>query len=169
MPVRILTAGYGNLGFDGFIERVKANGVTHLVDVRAVPWSSYYVEFRREELIDRIPPTGLRYIYMGDTLGGIKDSSALCKQPGTVEPAPLFDRPELALGLDKLIKAAEDQTRAICLMCGCLRAEKCHRSWLLGEALTARRVEILHLADDGTPLSQAAVMRLRDPHQAALF
>lgn len=168
MP-QILTAGYGNLGFEIFIDRLNEHGVTHLVDVRAVPWSSYYVEFRREELIERIPPTGLRYVYMGDTLGGIKDSSALCKQPGSIQPAPLFDRPDLNLGVQKLLSAAEDAAKVICLMCGCLRAEKCHRSWLLGEVLTARGIEVAHLDADGGLRSQAQVMSLRDPDQASLF
>jgi uncharacterized protein (DUF488 family) len=167
--LRILTAGYGNLGFEGFIERLRSNGVTHLVDVRAVPWSNYYVEFRREELPERMKPTGIRYIYMGDTLGGIKGSSALCKEPGTVEPAPLYDREELKLGIAKLMQGAENPARTICLMCGCLRADKCHRSWLLGEVLFRHGVEVVHLADDGRQLSQEQVMRLRDPEQIALF
>src|SRR3954469_12751892 len=130
--MRVLTAGYGNLGFAGFIQRLKDNGVTHMVDAGTLPWSNYQVESRREELPDLMKPTGIRYIYMGDTLGGIKGSSALCKQPDTVEPAPLFDRDELHVGMAKLIQAAEDPARTICLMCGCLRAERCHRSWLLG-------------------------------------
>jgi uncharacterized protein (DUF488 family) len=167
--VRILTAGYGNLGFDGFIQRLRSNGVTHLVDVRAVPWSNYYVEFRREELPERMKPTGIRYIFMGDTLGGLKGSSALCKEPGTVEPAPLFDCEELKLGIAKLMQAAADPLRVICLMCGCLRAEKCHRSWLLGEVLSKQGVEVVHLADDGRPLTQEQTMRIREPHQEALF
>lgn len=167
--MRILTAGYGNLGFDGFIDRLRTHGVTHLADVRAVPWSSYYVEFRREELVKRMPPTGIRYVYMGDTLGGIKGSSALCKQPGEIEPAPLFDRPELHLGMSKLIQAAADPDKVICLMCGCLRAEKCHRSWLLGEVLFERGVEVIHLGAEGEMLSQSSVMSLREPAQSALF
>lgn len=167
--MRIITAGYGNLGFDGFIERLRTHSVTHLVDVRAVPWSSYYKEFRRENLIDLVPPTGLRYVYMGDTLGGIKGRSALCKQPGEVDPVPLFDRPELHLGVEKLLKAAHDGSKVICLMCGCLRAEKCHRSWLLGEVLSSRGVQIVHLSDDGRELSQPQVMGLRAPEQTALF
>lgn len=167
--MRILTAGYGNLGFDGFVERLRAHSITHVVDVRAVPWSSYYVEFRREELVDRIPAAGFRYIYMGDTLGGVKDSSALCKQPGTIEPAPLFERPELKLGVERLLKAASDPSRVICLMCGCLRAEKCHRSWLLGEVLVTAGVDLAHLGAFGEVLSQADVMRLREPKQEALF
>ena len=167
--MRILTAGYGNLGFDGFASRLRLFAVTHLVDVRAVPWSSYYVEFRREELIDRVPAAGFRYVYMGDTLGGVKGSSALCKDPLSVDPTGLFDRPELHLGVQKLLKAASDPSRVICLMCGCLRAEKCHRSWLLGEVLVAAGVEVVHLGASGEELSQADVMRLREPVQEALF
>jgi uncharacterized protein (DUF488 family) len=165
--VRILTAGYGNLGFEAYIERLKHHGVTHLVDVRATPWSNYFVEFRRENLIDLVPPTGLRYIFMGDTLGGIKSSPPLCKQDGSIDATPLFQRPELSRGLDRLIDAA--QTRQVCLMCGCLRAENCHRSWLLGECLIERDIEVVHLGDDGRELSHSQVMALRAPQQTPLF
>lgn len=163
----ILTAGYGNRGFEKFIDLMKSHGVTHLVDVRSVPQSGYWEDFRRERLQRIVPETGLRYIYMGDTLGGVENSPVLCKDPDSVELAPLFGEPKLALGLDKLIQAAE--TRTVCLMCGCLRPHRCHRFRLVGEALDRRGVEVWHLGDDGLPYSQAQVAEQAKPLQNSLF
>lgn len=73
----ILTAGYGNRGFDGFVALMKRHGVTHVVDVRSVPQSSYWEDFRRPRLERILPETGLRYVYMGDTLGGVREPSSM--------------------------------------------------------------------------------------------
>lgn len=163
----ILTAGYGNRGFDGFVTLMKRHGVTHVVDVRSVPQSSYWQDFRRPRLERILPESGLRYVYMGDTLGGVPDSPVLCKEPEAVPLQPLFDDPRLHLGLDKLIAAAE--ARTVCLMCGCLRPHKCHRSRLIGEALARRGVEVTHLDEKGEPVSHAQVVEEARPPQRSLF
>ena len=178
----ILTAGYGNRGFGPFIDLMKRHGVTHLVDVRSVPQSGYWEDFRRQRLEEIVPPTGLRYVYMGDTLGGVpqysegspaaEDEKAhiFCKaDPSAVDMHPLFNDPTFRLGLEKLMKAAGVEDRVICLMCGCLRPHKCHRSRLIGEALAAEGVEVLHLDPDGNPVPQKQVMLESVPVQTSLF
>ena len=104
---------------------------------------------------------------MGDTLGGVPDSPVLCKDPESVPLEPLFDDPKLHLGLDRLLAAAESRT--VCLMCGCLRPHRCHRSRLIGEALARRGVEVLHLSDKGEPLPHAQVVEESKPPQESLF
>ena len=167
--MHILTAGYGNRGFEPFIALIKRHGVTHLVDVRSVPQSSYWEDFRRERLAHIVPPTGLKYIYMGDTLGGVQNSPVLCKDPESLDIEPFFHQPNFHLGLDKLIQAAEDPKRQICLMCGCLRPHRCHRSRLIAEALTQRGITVLHLDDKGEPVSHAQVLEESKPKQESLF
>ncbi len=168
--MRILTAGYGNRGFDGFIALMHEHRVTHLVDVRAVPQSSYWEDFRRERLHNIVPPTGIRYVYMGDTLGGTRNVPYLCQQdPETSDLTPVFESDQFRTGLDRLIEAGSDERRVICLMCGCLRPHKCHRSRLIGEALLAQGVEVFHLSDTGEPVAHAQVMEEAKPLQESLF
>lgn len=154
LPV-IYTAGYGNRGLDGFVNVLKSAGITHVVDVRAVPKSAYWEDFRRENLMVLIPSRGLRYVYMGDTLGGVRDSAALCKDPDSVDIHPLFADPELAKGLDALLKASHVEGRSMCLMCGCMRPHGCHRSRLLGRALLDRGVDLRHIDGDNQIVRQS--------------
>jgi uncharacterized protein (DUF488 family) len=154
LPV-LLTAGYGNRGLDGFMALMASFEVTHIVDVRAVPKSSYWEDFRRENLMDLIPARGLKYVYMGDTLGGIRDSAALCKDPDSVELGPLFLDPELAKGLDALLRAMNTPGRVVCLMCGCMRPHGCHRSRLLGRALLERGIDLHHIDADNAVTRQS--------------
>lgn len=154
LPV-LYTAGYGNRGLDGFIALVKEFGVTHLVDVRAIPKSSYWEDFRRENLIDLIPARGLKYVYMGDTLGGVRDSAALCKDPDSVDIQPPFADPELAKGFEALLKAMNSPDRVLCLMCGCMRPHGCHRSRLLGKAFLEKGIDIQHIDSDNSVVRQS--------------
>lgn len=154
LPV-LYTAGYGNRGFNGFVDLLRQHGVTHLVDVRAVPKSSYWEDFRRENLMDLIPAQGLKYVYMGDTLGGVRDSAVLCKDPDAVDIHPLFADPELKKGLDALVKAMSTPNRVLCLMCGCMRPHACHRSRLLGRALLDRGIDLAHIDGDDSLVRQS--------------
>lgn len=154
LPV-LYTAGYGNRGLNGFLDLLRGYGVTHLVDVRAVPKSSYWEDFRRENLMDSIPAQGFKYVYMGDTLGGVRDSAILCKDPDAVDIHPLFNDPELKKGLDALVKAMSVPNRILCLMCGCMRPHSCHRSRLLGRALLDRGIDMRHIDADGEVVLQS--------------
>jgi len=149
--VTILTAGYGNRGFDGFVSLVKAHGVTHLVDVRRIPQSSYWEDFRRERLQVLVPQVGLRYVYMGDSLGAPADDPL----------EPLF-----RAGIDKLIDAAK--TRSICLMCGCQDPVRCHRFGRLSPALLAVGCAVDHLDMTGDRRPHAEILA-RQKLQGDLF
>jgi uncharacterized protein (DUF488 family) len=166
--VTIYSVGYGNRGFEVFLALVRSFQITHLVDVRSVPQSSYWEDFRRERLQLLLRDTEIKYVYMGDTLGGVQDSPALCKDPESVEMAPLREEPRLRLGLERLIESASHPERKICLMCGCMRPLQCHRSRLLGPELIQAGIEYLHIDSDGSVKSQVQVEAEATP-QASLF
>ena len=146
----MLTAGYGNLGFEGFIARLKGLGVTHFVDVRSVPESSYWEEFRRRNLEILVPETGLEYVYMGDTLGGVAGSATLCKEPGEVPIGPLAEGATFRTGIARLAKAAARPDRRIALVCGCLRPYRCHRARLIAPAALEAGMDVRHVMADGS-------------------
>lgn len=168
LPV-LYTAGYGNRGFGAFIALMQRFSVTHLVDIRSVPQSSYWEDFRRERLQLIVPPTGLKYVYMGDTLGGVQDSPVLCKDPGAVDHAPLLESEELKKGIDAVLKAATHPDRVICMMCGCMRPHQCHRNRLLGEAFLRRGIELQHIDADEKVKPQSLVAAEYAGFQQSLF
>ncbi len=164
----VYTAGYGNRGFDAFLALLRRYEITHLVDVRSVPQSGYWEDFRKERLALLIGQTEIKYVWMGDTLGGVENSPVLCKDPDSVDLEPLRHEPKLALGVTKVIEAASDSSRKILLMCGCLRPHRCHRSRLLGPAFMEQGVELLHLDDKGSLVPQRQVEIEAEP-QGSLF
>lgn len=164
----IYTAGYGNRGFEGYLALLRAFEITHMVDVRSVPQSGYWEDFRKERLALLMGQTEIKYVWMGDTLGGVENSPVLCKDPDSVDLEPLRHEPKLALGVTKLLQAASDPSKKILLMCGCLRPHRCHRSRLLGPAIVEAGAELLHISDKGIPVPQAQVELEAQP-QGSLF
>lgn len=65
------TIGYGNRKFEDFISLLKKYGINIVVDVRRFP-RSVYPEYVKENLERELPKLGIKYAFMGDTLGGFR-------------------------------------------------------------------------------------------------
>ncbi|HJP83926.1 MAG TPA: DUF488 domain-containing protein [Fimbriimonadaceae bacterium] len=166
--VTLYSVGYGNRGFEAFLDLIRQYKFSHLVDVRSVPQSAYWEDFRRERLAFLMSETEIRYVYMGDTLGAITGSAVLCKDPDSVDIEPLRQTDYLALGIDKLTEAASDPKNRIVLMCGCLRPHRCHRSRLLGPPILKKGIDYQHVDEHGNLRSHREVELESEP-QGALF
>jgi len=158
--VTVYSIGYGNRTYDEFTQLLERFGFTHVVDVRAVPYSNYQVEFRRENLAELLPAKGFRYVFMGDTLGGATVRAA----SESKEAREVFE-----LGLRKLLSAATNPTYKMALMCGCLLPHKCHRGKLLGQALLEQQVSYLHIVREGELLTHESLLNEIREVQGALF
>jgi hypothetical protein len=158
---RILSLGYGNRGYPRVLELFREHDVTHVVDVRAVPHSKYWTDFGTDRLRQLLARDGLRYVPMGDTIGAHLHEMGL----EMTEP-PVRDRFEL--GIRRLVEAAADPARRICLLCGCMRPETCHRVHQVGPALEKAGTEYVHIGPDDALYSHAALIaQLR--RQPSLF
>ncbi|MFN3396575.1 MAG: DUF488 family protein [Thermodesulfovibrionales bacterium] len=68
---RILyTIGHSNMDIDSFIKLLVSANIEVLVDVRSAPYSKYASQFNRDQLMKVIMANGIKYIYLGDLLGG---------------------------------------------------------------------------------------------------
>ncbi len=168
MTPSIWTIGYGNLPLATFLERLAEEQITHLVDVRTNPVSSYMRDYDYSNIKQALAWSTVKYLYMGDRLGGKPNDASL-----TTEGRPDYEKiradPRFLIAIAKVIEAATTPDRHICLMCGCSRPESCHRSTLLGEALAEKGAEMRHICPDRSILGQKEVMALRNAGQSNLF
>ena len=67
---QIRTIGYGARSIDELVSTLTAAGTDHLVDVRSAPYSRFKPEFSKEPLSARLARERIRYVFMGDALGG---------------------------------------------------------------------------------------------------
>jgi uncharacterized protein (DUF488 family) len=150
-PARIYTVGHSTRPFEEFAALLKREGVTHLADVRAFPFSRRYPHFNGEFLKAALEPDGVAYRHW-PALGGRRkprtDSrNGAWRNSGFRGYADYMETAAFHEQLDLLMSASAGAKTAI--MCAEAVPWRCHRS-LISDALTARGVEVLHIVDGGT-------------------
>jgi uncharacterized protein (DUF488 family) len=163
----LFTIGYGSRSLDELMATLKANGIEFLLDIRSSPYSKFKPEFSKEVLQLRLERARIRYLFMGDTLGGQPKDPA-CHTDGKVDYDKVRAQPFFHEGIARLRKAFEQQ-RPVALMCSEGRPEQCHRSKLIGEALAAAGIPVCHIDEDGSRLTQTQVIDRLTNGQMDLF
>src|SRR5581483_12087644 len=123
---QLFTIGYGARTLAEFIEALKANRIEYLLDVRTAPYSKFKPEFSKELLQYELERAGIRYLFLGDSLGGQPKDPA-CHTDGKVDYDKVRKQPLYQTGIERLKKAAAQPFR-VALMCSEGRPEQCHRS-----------------------------------------
>lgn len=139
----ILTIGYGNRSREEVVRLLRDAHVGFVVDVRSSPKSRFDPDFDREALERWLPAANLRYLFMGQELGGRPADPDCYDTDGHVDYARCLQSATFSVGIERLV-AASQKGFALCLLCSELRPEQCHRFRLLGEMLVRRGVPVLH-------------------------
>ena len=163
----LYTIGYGSRTLDEFLAVLKANRIQYLIDVRTAPFSKFKPDFSRDLLQHHAERAGLRYVFMGDTLGG-QPRDPDCHTDGKVDYDRVRAQPFFQAGVERLKRAFEKRHR-VALMCSEGRPEDCHRSKLIGEALTAAGIPVCHIDEDGHVITQRQVIDRLTKGQMDLF
>jgi uncharacterized protein (DUF488 family) len=167
--VRLLSIGYSGRTEAEFFELLRSYGVTHLADVRSVPYSKFRPEFGRAAVEVSAVAAGFKYIYLGDRLGGMPEEEEYYDEFGALDYRAVWDSDGFQVGLRQLIKGMENPGRVICLMCSEAKPEVCHRAKLIGAALGQQGISLSHIDESGELVDQEDVMRRIDGGQMELF
>lgn len=163
----IYTIGYGARSIEAFIDVLRANEIAWLVDIRSVAYSRFKPEFSRDALESRLTAHGIRYIYMGDQLGGRPDDPA-CYIDGKVDYERVKQKASYRAGIERLQRALARGVR-FAIMCSEGKPETCHRSKLIGESLLALDIPVLHIDENDALVDQQAVILRLTGGQLSLF
>ena len=152
MQAAIYTIGHSNRDMKKFLALLKDNAIQVVVDVRSAPYSRYVPHFNKKELENDVNDAGLKYIYMGDVIGGKPSGSQYRDTIGKGVYTQLAAAETFQQGLDRLIKGMNDGW-AIALMCAEEDPSKCHRHHLIAHELEMKRtVPVWHIREDGTKM-----------------
>ncbi len=135
----VWTIGYSNRSAEEFLRILKENGIETLVDVRRFP-TSRVAHFKREEMERWLPEHGVKYVWLGEELGGYRR--------GGYER--YMETQSFKEGLYKLLKLAE--RKRVCIMCKERNPKHCHRRFIAAQ-LERLCVKVIHIIDHSIPLT----------------
>lgn len=135
----LYTIGHSNRSFEHFAELLRQHHVATLVDVRSRPYSKHVPHFQKRPLSDALTAIGVRYVFLGDKLGGKLENQDYSMRARA---------PDFQTGVEELIAIADANATAI--MCAEEDPRRCHRRLLVTPVLVDEGVEVLHIRGDGT-------------------
>jgi uncharacterized protein (DUF488 family) len=152
----ILTVGYGLRDADEVIALLQRFGVEYVGDVRSVPFSRRRPDFSREPFERLLRAAELRYVFLGETLGGRPDDPACYDADGHVDYDLCRTAPSFLTGIER-VETAYREGHGLALLCSEARPTDCHRSKLLAEMLVERGVPVVHINEDGNLIEHADI------------
>ena len=168
---RLYTIGHSSHAPEHLVQLLKQNSIEVLVDTRSAPYSRYSPQFDRESLRDTVTTAGMKYLFLGDVVGGRPKDENHYDDRGRVLYARVGKGKEFLEGIVRLERGAEDFQ--VALLCSEEDPAHCHRRLLIGRVLVERGAELLHIRGDGRLQDDAAVAKesgkLLTQTQPALF
>jgi uncharacterized protein (DUF488 family) len=151
----VWTVGHSNHRFDDFAQLVLGHRIEFLVDVRSYPYSRYAPHFNRDELDAGLTRLGVRYLFLGEDLGGRPTREEHYDTEGHALYGPMSEEASFRMAVDRLIDGAHRYR--IALVCSEGDPHDCHRRLLVGKILSDRGVELRHILPDGTIRAELSV------------
>lgn len=165
--IPIYTIGYGSRSLADLTAVLQRYNVAYLLDVRSAPYSRYKPEFAKEALQAGLAAQQIRYLFMGDSLGG-RPNQADCYTAGKVDYEKVKGMDFYQAGIRR-IQAAFQQQQTVVLMCSEGKPENCHRSKLIGVTLAQLDIPVAHIDENDEIVGQTAVIERLTGGQLSLF
>jgi uncharacterized protein (DUF488 family) len=153
----IFSIGHGNKKIEDFIDELKSFKIEFLLDIRSKPFSKWNPQYNQNELKFKIEENGIKYVFVGDVLGGLPEDRSCYDYNGKVVYDLIKEKLFFKEGLERLIKANEKKIK-IAIMCSESKPEECHRSKLIGQELLKQKISLKHIVSDKVIKSQEIVM-----------
>lgn len=165
--VPIYTIGHGNRSLEDFIGLLQRYEIAYVIDVRSQPYSRYTPHFSRPALEQSLKDQHIRYVFMGDMLGG-RPGDESCYRNAKPQYDIIRTKPFYLQGIARLRVVWEKQLR-VALLCSEAKPQECHRSKLIGNTLFEQQILISHIDENGFCKEQQAINMLLTGGQQLLF
>lgn len=141
---RLFTIGYSGYGIADFINALRENKIRLLVDVRSMPYSSYYRSYDKDNLEKTLRKENIDYRHFKREFGGRQTDPQYCTKEGHLDFELFAQSPVFNEGVRKIIAALDGGYR-IALMCAEKDPLHCHRAILIARVFHERGVDVSHL------------------------
>ena len=154
----IFSIGHGTRTIESFISLLQKFDISYVIDVRTKPRSRFNPQYNKDRFAAFLREYGIRYVFMGDNLGGIPKDPSCYDQEGKVDYEKVKTKDFFLDGIERIQTAYSKNIRVACV-CSEISPCDCHRSKLIGEVLKERNVPILHINKEGILEDQESVIK----------
>lgn len=135
-----------------FFEELVKRNVRLLIDVRSVPYSSFWAAYNRNVLEQDCKERGIYYRNYAEEFGARQTSSEFITD-GKVDFIKFAHSAVFQKGIQK-VKSALEMDVVPCLMCAEKDPMTCHRSILIGKNMKEQGLDVIHILYNGLVESQ---------------
>lgn len=141
----LYSIGLGHKTAEELLNELHSFSIQFLIDVRSSPYSKWAPQFNRGVVEQLFKDTDIRYVYMGDCIGGRPINDDCYDEDGFIDYKKMAEMPEFKKGLQRLIDANAGRYK-VAVMCSESDPLQCHRSKLIGrELLSGHNIEMNHI------------------------
>jgi uncharacterized protein (DUF488 family) len=158
---KLFSIGHSNHSLETFLGLLAANAIEVLVDTRSQPYSRYSTQFNGDTLAKDLAKVGVKYLFMGNELGGRPSQQQFYDEEGHVLYSRLSESEGFLDGLARLEKGLEKYR--VALMCSEEDPAVCHRYLLIGRVLKERGAHVTHIRGDGRLQTDEELESLQSP------
>lgn len=163
----VYTIGYGSRTVEEMLALLQQYGIQYLLDVRSSPYSRFKPEFGKEQLEAALRPHHIRYVFLGQELGG-RPADPDCYVDGKVDYDRVREKAFYQVGIER-VRTAWEKKLPVVLMCSELRPQECHRAKLISETLDGLGIPVQHIDENGDLKPHNAVINDLTGGQLSLF
>ena len=147
----IYTIGHSNYDANQFIAILQSYSIDTVVDIRSAPYSKYCRQFNKKTIDQVLNNNGIKYFFLGKELGARPDSPE-CYEQSRIQ----YDKlKETELFIQGIKRIKDDTSKCIAaLMCSEKDPTNCHRTILVSRVLKGEGIEVKHILDENTIVSQ---------------
>ena len=100
--MEIYALGHSNYPFDKFIEILKKYNINCVVDIRAIPYSKYNIQYNKEFFQNSLKKLGYTYIYMADEFGAKRRTRESYNSEGYADFEKVILEDDFKRGIERL-------------------------------------------------------------------
>jgi uncharacterized protein (DUF488 family) len=149
---QIFTIGHSNHPLARFLDLLAAQRIEVVADVRSNPWSRFAPHFNRDRLEPALTAAGVRYLFLGDELGGRPQGDEFYDEGGHVLYGSVAATDWFVRGIARV--EVEARVARTSILCSEENPSSCHRRLLVARVLEKRGAAILHVRGDGSVIRE---------------
>ena len=162
----LFTVGHSNLDFLPFVKLLQDQSVDLLIDVRSQPRSSRFPQFSQPGFDKTLEKAGIRYLFLGEELGGRPDDEDAYGQDGVVDYRARRKSYAFRAGVERVLNELRHASCA--LLCAEEDPLECHRFLMICPELVRRGIRPLHIRKGSQTEGQSKIESQEDAENRLL-